>query len=144
MPHHNPWPQYETWPGIEPGTFRLSDEWSTTELTLLLKLFMPRHVFVLDLKWFHIIKKSVCSKESSCYIYILGTLFTVSTLSQQSQRFPTPLCLWHQNNRPTRHSHRPHHTLCLESVAGSQPGGRCGFCAITRDTRLHSVSTCPL
>ena len=36
MPHHNPRPQYETGPGIEPGTFGLADECSTTELTLLL------------------------------------------------------------------------------------------------------------
>ena len=36
MPHHNPRPLYETRPGIEPGTFGLGDECSTTELTLLL------------------------------------------------------------------------------------------------------------
>ena len=36
MPHHNPSPLYETGPGIEPATFGLADECSTTELTLLL------------------------------------------------------------------------------------------------------------
>ena len=36
MPHHNPRPQYETGPGIEPGTFRLANECSTTDQTLLL------------------------------------------------------------------------------------------------------------
>ena len=40
MPHHNPWPWYETGPGIEPGTFGLADECSTTELTLLLKIYL--------------------------------------------------------------------------------------------------------
>ena len=35
MPHHNPRPQYETGSGIEPGTFGLADECSTTELILL-------------------------------------------------------------------------------------------------------------
>ena len=33
---HDPLTQYETGPGIEPGTFGLVDESSTTELTLLL------------------------------------------------------------------------------------------------------------
>ena len=38
MPHHNPWPQYETGLGTKPGTFGLADECSTTELTLLPRL----------------------------------------------------------------------------------------------------------
>ena len=38
MPHHNPWPLYETEPQIEPGSFGLADEWSTSELTLYMVL----------------------------------------------------------------------------------------------------------
>ena len=38
MPHHNPWLRYETRHGIEPETFGLVDECSTTDLTLLLDL----------------------------------------------------------------------------------------------------------
>ena len=35
MPYHNPGARYKTGPGIEPGTFGVVDECSTTELTHL-------------------------------------------------------------------------------------------------------------
>ena len=38
MPNPNPLPRYENGPGIEPGTFGLADECSTTELTLLIDI----------------------------------------------------------------------------------------------------------
>ena len=39
MKHHNPLPQYETRSGIEPGTFRIMDECSITDPTLVLELY---------------------------------------------------------------------------------------------------------
>ena len=39
MPHHNSWPRYKTGPRIDPGTFGLVGESSTSELNLFFRNF---------------------------------------------------------------------------------------------------------
>ena len=68
MPHHNQRPWYETGPRIEPGTFGLADECSTTELTLL--LFCGACILVCKGQWDFLILASAAPPQYLKAVYL--------------------------------------------------------------------------